>query len=244
MSGRLDKQTVLITGASAGIGRACAIALAREGAHIVATGRREPRLRELISEIGDAGGSAAFISGDLNDRQFVDELAGRVGVVDILVNNAGILKYVPFIEMDLDDMDAIIATNLSAPLRLTHWIAKGMAQRRRGHIIMITSGAARRPVPLGLVYTATKHAMSGAARVLRMELQDQGLRVTEIAPGSVDTNIRDTSTHPLYRAKMASRSYDLLAPDDVASAVVYAATLPENCTTHLIEIKPRFGPSA
>ena len=244
MTARLQGQTALVTGASAGIGRACALALAAEGVEILATGRRQSALQDVVRDIEDAGGKARYLAGDLNDNGFVDTLGREAGAVDILVNNAGILTYAPFIDTALDDIEAMVRTNLLAPLRLTHWIANAMAKRGSGHVIMITSGAARRPVPLGLVYTATKHAMAGAARVLRMELQDSGLKVTEIAPGSVETDIRRTSTHPQYVAKMQGRSYQLLAAEDVASAVVYAATLPENCTTHLIEIKPRFGPSA
>ncbi len=244
MNERLQGQIALVTGASAGIGRACALALAAEGAEIIATARTQAALQDVVRNIENSGGKARYVAGDLNDNAFLDRLGREAGAVDILVNNAGILTYAPFIDTSLDDIELMVRTNLLAPLRLTHWIAGAMAKRGCGHVIMISSGAARRPVPLGLVYTATKHAIAGMTRVLRMELQDSGLKVTEIAPGSVETGIRDTSTHPQYVAKMQGRSYQLLAPEDVASAVVYAATLPEHCTTHLIEVKPRFGPSS
>ena len=241
---RLAGTSILITGASAGIGRACALALAAEGAEIVATGRRQAQLDSLLQEIAGHGGKARAIAGDLTDRAFVAALTGQAGDCDILINNAGILTYAPFLDLPPDEIDRMIAVNLTAPLHLTQQIAARMAARGRGHIIMITSGAARTAVPLGLVYSATKHALSAAARTLRIELRSKGVKISEIAPGSVDTEIRASSSHPAYLAKMAARDFTVLAPEDVASAVVYAATAADIVSTNLIEVRSRHAPSA
>lgn len=239
MSGGLAGRSALVTGASAGIGRACALALAGEGAEVIATGRRADALASLVAEIGSAGGRAHAISGDLNRPGFAAELARASGAVDIFVNNAGVLVYAPFIELPPDDIDMMVQTNVIASLKLTQLVAAAMAERGRGHVIVITSGAARRAVPLGLVYSATKAAMSAAARTLRVELQDKGVKVTEIAPGTVDTDIRRNSRHPAFVAKMAARRFTPLSVTDVAAAVLYAATTSDVCSADVIEMRPR-----
>ena len=223
MASRLAGKSALVTGASAGIGRASALALAREGASIVAAGRRVPELETLVAEIATAGGEARYLAGDLDREEFLVSLAREAGAVDIFLNNAGILVYAPFLELPPADLEAMMRTNLVSGLRLTQLIAAGMVERGRGHIIYITSGAARRAVPLGLVYSATKAALSAAARTLRVELQDKGIKVSEIAPGTVDTEIRKNSHHPAYLAKMKARKFDPLSAEDVDRAVKAAA---------------------
>lgn len=239
MVGRLAGKSALVTGASAGIGRACALALAREGAEVLATGRRAKELDSLVAEIGSVGGSARAIAGDLNRPGFPAELAKEAGAVDIFVSNAGVLVYAPFIELPPAEIDAMIQTNVIASLKLMQLIAAAMAERGSGHVVVITSGAARRAVPLGLVYSAAKAAMSAAARTLRVELQDRGIKVTEIAPGTVDTGIRKNSHHPAYLAKMQARKFAPLSVDDVAAAIVYVTTTSDICSADLIEMRPR-----
>ena len=106
---------------------------------------------------------------------------------------------------------------------------------------MMTSTAAREVYPLGSVYSATKHALSALARSLRVELQSHGIKVTEIAPGMVDTDIRATSNHPSVIKALEARKFSPLAPEEVAEAVVYATTAPDNCAPDLIELRPRGG---
>ena len=179
MGGALSGKTVLVTGASAGIGRAAAIALAEAGAKVIATGRRKQELDALVRECGGAVTEA--IAGDLNDAHFVGDLAKRAHGVDILVNNAGILKYASLMDMTDGDVEAMFRTNVLAAFRVTHAVARSMMERRRGHIIVMTSIAAREVYPLGVIYCATKHALSAITRGLRVELQGHGIKVTEIA---------------------------------------------------------------
>src|SRR5262245_31483585 len=136
----LSGKTVLVTGASAGIGRATAIALAQAGAKILATGRRRTQLDALKQQCGSA---VETIAGDLNDGRFVDELASAARDVDLFVNNAGVLKYAPLLDMTDADCETMFRTNVLASFRITHRVAKSMVERRRGHIIVMTSIAAR-----------------------------------------------------------------------------------------------------
>ena len=184
----LAGRTVLVTGASAGIGRAATVALAGAGAKILATGRRKAELEALKKQ---CGGAVETIAGDLNDVHFVGELANAARDVDIFVNNAGVLKYAPLLDMTDDDCESMFRTNVLASFRITQRMARSMMERRRGHIIVMTSIAAREVYRLGVIYCTTKHALSAYARGLRIELQGHGVKVTEIAPGMVDTDIRD-----------------------------------------------------
>src|SRR5215470_13688681 len=159
----LSGKTVLVTGASAGIGRATVIALAQAGAKILATGRRLAQLDALKQQFGSA---VEIIAGDLNDGRFVDELASAARDVDLFVNNAGVLKYAPLLDMTDADCEAMFRTNVLASFRITHRVAKSMVERRRGHIIVMTSIAAREVYRLGVIYCATKHALSAFARGL------------------------------------------------------------------------------
>jgi NADP-dependent 3-hydroxy acid dehydrogenase YdfG len=225
---------VLVTGASAGIGRATAAALARAGAKVIATGRRKAELDALKKQV-----SVHTMAGDLNDTSFVDELAATARDVDIFVNNAGILKYAPLLEMQDADCEAMFRTNVLSAFRITQAIAKSMVKRRRGHIIVMSSTAAREVYQLGGIYCGTKHALSAITRGLRLELQGHGIKVTEIAPGMVDTGIRAGSDHPRVLEALKGRKFAPLTADEVAQAVVYAAQAAPNCCPDFIELRPQ-----
>jgi NADP-dependent 3-hydroxy acid dehydrogenase YdfG len=232
----LSGKTALVTGASAGIGRAAALALAQAGAMVIATGRRKAELDALARE---CGGSIVTTAGDLTDKGFVDNLAARAREVDIMVNNAGILKYAPLMDMTDEDCEDMFRTNVLASFRVTLAIARSMLARRRGHIIVMTSIAAREVYQLGVIYCATKHALSAFARGLRIELQGHGIKVTEIAPGMVDTDIRASSDHPRVLEALKVRKFTGLTPAEVAQAVVYAAQASPNCCPDFIELRPQ-----
>lgn len=234
MSAPLAGKAVLVTGASAGIGRATAAALARAGAKVIATGRRQAELDALKKQV-----SVHTMAGDLNDSSFVDELAATARDVDIFVNNAGILKYAPLLEMEDADCEAMFRTNVLSAFRITKAIAKSMVKRRRGHIIVMSSTAAREVYQLGGIYCGTKHALSAITRGLRLELQGHGIKVTEIAPGMVDTGIRAGSDHPRVLEALKGRKFAPLTADEVAQAVVYAAQAAPNCCPDLIELRPQ-----
>ena len=234
MAAALSGKQVLVTGASAGIGRACAVALAKAGAKVIATGRRTAELESLGREI-----PVQTLAGDLNDAGFAEDLAAAAREADLFVNNAGILKYAPFLEMTDEDCEAMFRTNVLAAFRISRLVARSMVRRGHGHIIVMTSIAAREVYQLGLIYCATKHALSAMARGLRIELQSQGIRVTEVAPGMVDTGIRATSDHPRVLEAIQKRKFSPLTSEEVAEAVLYAAQAAPNCCPDLIELRPR-----
>lgn len=236
MSGSLSGKSALVTGASAGIGRATVLALVEAGARVLATGRRKAELDALAKQCGAQ--AVEVIAGDLNDADFVAELAARAGGVDIMVSNAGVLTYAPLMDMTFDETEAMFRTNVLASYRVTHAVARSMMERRRGHIIVMTSIAAREVYRLGVIYCATKHALSAIARGLRIELQDYGIKVTEIAPGMVDTDIRATSKHPRVLDALKVRKFSALTPQEVADAVVFAARSEHNCCPDLVELRP------
>jgi NADP-dependent 3-hydroxy acid dehydrogenase YdfG len=234
MAAPLVGKTALITGASAGIGRACALALSRAGAKVIATGRRAGELEKLKKET-----EAQTLAGDLNDAGFAEDLAGVARDAELFVNNAGILKYAPFLDTSDEDTEAMLRTNVLAAFRISRLMAQAMVRRGRGHIIVMTSIAAREVYPFGLVYCATKHALSALARGLRIELQSQGIKVTEIAPGSVDTAIRASTDHPRVLEAFRARKFSPLSADEVAEAVLHAAQAAPNVCPDLIELRPR-----
>ena len=237
MARNLSGKTALVTGASAGIGRATVATLIGHGANVIATGRRQDALEALVAEHGARRVTA--IAGDLNDGDFVADLVSAAADVDILVSNAGVLKYAPILDLTYDDMEDMLRTDVLGSFRITHEIAKAMVERGRGHIVVMTSTAAREVYPLGSIYCATKHALSAFARALRIELQAKGIQVSEIAPGMVDTDIRDNSDHPAVLAAVSARKFEPLTPEEVAEAVGFALLSSDNCANDLIELRPR-----
>jgi NADP-dependent 3-hydroxy acid dehydrogenase YdfG len=236
MSGNLSGQSVLVTAPGPGRGPAPGAARGAPGATVLATGRRQDALDALVKEHGEK--AVQTIAGDLNDGGFVEALAARAKDVDILVNNAGILTYAPVMDISFEDTAAMFTTNVLAAHRVMHTVARAMIERRRGHIIVMTSTAAREVYRLGVIYCATKHALSALTRGFRIELQGFGIRVTEIAPGMVDTDIRNASPHPAVQSALKARKFEPLTPQEVADAVVFAAQSPPNCGTDLIELRP------
>jgi NADP-dependent 3-hydroxy acid dehydrogenase YdfG len=239
MAGRLTGRTALVTGASAGIGRATAVSLAREGASIIATGRRATELADVVAECRKLGVEAQAIAGDLDDAKFVETLGAQAGHADILINNAGWLIYAPVLEITPEQCAGMFTTNVVAAFAVTRELGRRMAERKRGHLVFITSGAARNVNQFGVVYAATKHALSALAKGFRLELKGAGLKVSEIAPGMVDTEIRNSSTHPAVLASLAARKFKPITAQDVADAVVYAVTASEGACPDLVEIRPK-----
>ena len=235
---RIEGRVALVTGASAGIGRAVAIALASEGAHIIATGRREPELHSLAAQCAERGGSAVYLAGDVTDTAFVARLADRACDADILINNAGILTYAPLMAMTASQCESMFRVNVLAAIEVSQRMGEHMATRGRGHIVMMSSLAARRIGPMGSVYGASKHAIAGFTKGLRMGLHEHGIKVTEIAPGRVSTDIRNASTHPKFVSELKNVPYVPLTPQDVAQAILYAVTTSDTCCPDLIELRP------
>lgn len=231
----LAGRRALVTGASSGIGRVTALMLAERGAAVIATARRADLLEALAAE---SQGRIVSNAGDLTDPDFVRTLARDAGPVDVLVNAAGTLKHAPFLESDPDDWAPVWRLNVEALLRLTQLVARGMAERKRGHIVNISSVVARRVYRYTVAYAASKSAVRTISRGLRIELAEHDIKVTEIAPGLVDTDVFGQVEHPDVIAAYRDRGYKPLRPEDVARAIVDAISTADNACPDVIELFP------
>jgi len=234
----LKGMRVLVTGASSGIGCATAQAFVAEGASVIATGRRLSELESMRDEAGAALRALEIVAGDINEPAFAARLAAAAGPVDVLVNCAGVLKHAPFLDSDEASWRAVFDTNVLSLLRLTQLVARGMRDRKKGHIVNISSVLADKVYPYTLVYAATKYAVRAISEGLRMELAVHGIRVTEIAPGLVQTRVLREIDHPDVLKAYQSRTYKGLTPQNIADAIVFAVAQDPHVATDLVKINP------
>lgn len=229
---------VLVTGATGGIGGAIAEAFAAEGATVIATGRNADKLAELAGRCRDAPGSVETIAGDLTEAAFAARLAEASAPVDVLVNGVGWVRHVPFLESDPADWEKSWRLNVHSVLVLTRLVARGMAARGTGQIVNVGSVLGDRVYRYMLFYAATKHALRAISRGLRLELAEHGIKVTEIAPGLVDTGLLDEIDHPEVLAAYAARDYPPLEAADIAEATLAATRAAPNACPELVVVNP------
>ena len=222
-------KTVLITGATSGIGLACARKFAENGDKLILTGRNEHRLAELKKELDTEVTTLAF---DVRDRdkakKYLNELPEPWQDIDVLVNNAGLaLGLEPEDEGNLDDWETMIDTNIKGLLTMTRLIVPGMVKRNSGHIINIGSVAGDAAYAGGNVYCATKAAVKALTDGLRIDVADTAIRVTNLKPGLVETNFSNIRFHGDHeRAAKLYQGIKPLTGDDIADVAVYAANAP------------------
>jgi NAD(P)-dependent dehydrogenase (short-subunit alcohol dehydrogenase family) len=178
----------LVTGATGGLGRAIAQALARDGLDVIVHGRDASRGQQAVAEIQQAGGNATFLAADLGEAAGVQELAAAAGHVDVLVNNAGFSWFGPTADLAPETFDALFASNVRAPYFLVAAFAPGMAARGGGSIINISSMAGRIGLAAAAAYGATKGALESLTRAWAAEFSPHGVRVNAVAPGPVYTD--------------------------------------------------------
>jgi NADP-dependent 3-hydroxy acid dehydrogenase YdfG len=235
---RLSGKLALVTGASSGIGRATAAALAREGATVLASGRRRDALESLQSECADFSGQIQPAVGDITDYAFIDELCVRASSADIVCSNAGSVTYAPFLEITAEQAETMFRVNVLSNIALLRGMGRAMSARRSGHIVVMTSIAAREIYLFGSVYAASKHALSAIVQSMRLELKRDGVRITEVRTGTVDTPMNTTFTHPAVLKSRARRTITPLTVDEVVGAVLGAIAAGPNVATDLIELMP------
>jgi gluconate 5-dehydrogenase len=225
----LDGKTVLITGGGSGLGLAIAKAITDAGAKVIIIGRREDALKTTCSELGDNAAYRVFdLSGTDKIPSLVDEIESSLGPVDVLVNNAGINLKKDILDVTDKEFETVVQVNLTAVFALTREVAKKMAPRKKGNIIMISSMAAKYGIPKVVAYTAAKSAIEGMTRSMAVDLSPRGIRVNCIAPGFIKTAMSDTAldNDPERKNKVLSRTpmgY-LGQPEDVGFAAVYLAS--------------------
>lgn len=223
---------VLITGATSGIGLACAKKFAENGDKLILTGRNEQRLKEICQELTGKGSEVLTLVFDVRDRekvkQCLDALPAEWQDIDILVNNAGLaLGLEPEYEGSFDDWDTMIDTNIKGLLTLTRLIVPKMVQRNSGHVINIGSVAGDAAYAGGNVYCATKAAVKALSDGLRIDVAPTAVRITNLKPGLVETNFSNTRFHgDNDRAANVYKGIKPLTGDDIADVAVYAANAP------------------
>jgi 3-hydroxy acid dehydrogenase/malonic semialdehyde reductase len=247
----LANQTVLITGASSGIGRASVEAFALAGARVLICARRDDRLIELKSLIEDEFHVSVYsFVLDVRDRKAVDrcldELPEDWKKIDILLNNAGLSRGLDkFQDGLIEDWEEMIDTNVKGLLYMTRKIVPGMIERGRGHIINIGSIAGHEVYPKGNVYCASKFAVDAITKGLRLDLVDTPLRVTTIDPGLVETEFSEVRFHgDKERAKAVYKGIVPLTPSDVAETIIWCASRPAHVQIAEVIILPTHQSSA
>jgi NAD(P)-dependent dehydrogenase (short-subunit alcohol dehydrogenase family) len=220
-----EGKVALVTGATAGIGRAVAVILAARGASVVVHGRDETRGRATVDAITGAGGSARFVATDLQDPDAVAGLAGEAGQVDILVNNAAAYQFGPMLDATAESFDMHVATNVRAPILLVGALAPAMVARGGGAIVSITTGAVATPVRGGGIYVASKAALNHLTLVWADELGARGVRVNAVAAGPTRTMGMDTFgegvVDALGKGTVLGRAAE---PSEVAEVVAFLAS--------------------
>ncbi|MEE4177012.1 MAG: SDR family oxidoreductase [Bacteroides sp.] len=244
-------KTTMITGATSGIGKACAMRFAAMGNKLIITGRRVNRLENLKSEIEDTWHvPVLLLNFDVRDnkavRAAIDGLPDDWKEIDILVNNAGLaLGFDPIEEGSLEDWEQMIDTNIKGLLFVTRAVSPGMKMRKKGHIINIGSIAGREVYPKGNVYCSTKHAVDALSQGMRIDLVSHGIKVTQISPGAVETEFSKVRFHgDDERAKNVYKGFKPLSGEDVAEVVAYVTTLPGHVNINDLLIMPAAQASA
>ncbi|HEY3202951.1 MAG TPA: SDR family oxidoreductase [Thermoanaerobaculia bacterium] len=232
----LNGKVTLVTGASSGLGRAFAVALARAGAKVFLVARREERLREVAREITDSGGEAAYHVVDLRVvpalYDLVDVMLSRYRRLDILINNAGLGYRSPLLETKRSEIAEMLETDLNAAIYLTQASLNALLKSAPSDIVNISSIGGLEGFAEGTVYCAVKTGLVGFTRALAAELKPANIRVTAICPGSVETEFFDRYRPTLDRPHM-------LSTDDVVRALLYVLTSPPNVIHGEVVFRPR-----
>lgn len=232
-------KSVIITGASSGIGAATAKRLAAAGAQVMLAARREDRLKELAKEIG---ANAAWRLTDVTSHADMLELGQAAikafGKVDVIVNNAGIMPLSPLANRRVDEWDRMIDVNIKGVLYGIDAVLTHMLERKDGHVINVSSVAGLMTNPTSAVYSGTKHAVKAISEGLRKETAGV-IRVTTIYPGKVNTELGFSIKDPAVLAGIGDRfNYTGLEGEDIAEAVHFAIASPRNMVVNDIVIRP------
>jgi NADP-dependent 3-hydroxy acid dehydrogenase YdfG len=240
----LSTRKALITGASSGFGEATALTLARAGAEVAITARREDRLRDLAKRIEGEGGKAHVIVADFLKEadvlRAVSEAEAAMGGLDLLVNNAGVMFLEPVSEADLGRWRDMIELNLTALITASQAASRIMAGQGHGDIVNIASTAGHVANPNGAAYSATKSAVRAFSEALRKELVAKKVRVTIVSPGVAETELRDHVGNAAAKDAVNTWAQSLrqLQAEDIANAILYATSQPSHVSINEILMRP------
>lgn len=235
----------LITGATSGIGLACAEKFASRGYNLILTGRRNERLRKIKLDLESKNNcQVVTLCFDIREKEEVIKAINTLDDswknIDMLINNAGLaLDLSPIQDGDFDDWDTMIDTNIKGLLYISKLVSILMIERGSGHIINIGSIAGKEAYANGNVYSATKHAIEGLTKAMRLDLFSHGIKVSQIAPGAVETefsNVRFKGDNE--RAEKVYQGYQPLSGKDIAASVYFVATQPDHVNINDLLIMP------
>lgn len=249
MLSKLVGTVALVTGASSGIGRATALALAEQGARVVVVARRKDRLDALVGDIERSGGKALAIGSDITDRASaeaaVQQAVGHFGRLDILINNAGVMIIGPVLENEIEDWEQMIALNQQALLYMTKASLPHLQKaaenetRRVADIVNISSYAGRVASPNFAVYNMTKFGVNGFTEALRQEVASSHIRVGVLEPGAVKTELNDHHKGAIRdEIEAFFASIESLDAEDIADGVAYMVTRPRHAAIGELWIMP------
>ncbi|HML22058.1 MAG TPA: SDR family oxidoreductase [Aggregatilinea sp.] len=222
--GKLDDQVALVTGGGTGIGQGIALALAREGAQVVICGRRLGPLQNTVAQIESEGGQAlaiqATVADEMDVERLIEETTEAFGPVDILVNNAGIGGGGAIHKHSIQDWDQIMGINLRGPFLMARAVLPSMRERRRGHIINISSESGLEYYPGSGAYGVSKHALNALSEYIQRENQDLNIHVHVICPGMVISEMSEDA--------VGLNKNKCLLPEDIADLVLWLVTRRDN----------------
>ncbi|BAY60251.1 short-chain dehydrogenase/reductase SDR [Calothrix brevissima NIES-22] len=241
----LQNQIILITGASSGIGTACARVFANTGAKLILAARRLERLQELAETLKEEFNTEVYlIQLDVRDRAAVEAAISSLppawADIDILINNAGLSRGLDKLhEGSFTDWEEMIDTNIKGLLYLTRYVVPGMVKRDRGHVVNIGSIAGHQTYPNGNVYCGTKAAVRAISEGLKLDLLGTPIRVTSVDPGMVETEFSDVRFHgDTERAKKVYQGVTPLTPDDIADVIFFCVTRSPHVNINEIVLMP------
>lgn len=240
----LNNKIIVITGASSGIGQACSRLFARYGAKLILCARRQERIEHLAKELQELYGTQCLpLQLDVRDKTQVhntlEKLPDNWQDVDILINNAGLaLSSDPLQQGSLENWDTMIDTNLKGLLYVTRALLPAMLKREKGYIVNIGSIAGQEVYTNGNVYCATKYAVRALTKSLRLDLLGTPIRVTEIAPGAVETEFSEVRWDDKEKAKAFYEDFNPLFAEDIADAAYYCITRPQHVDIAEMTIMP------
>ncbi|NMB51211.1 MAG: SDR family oxidoreductase [Bacteroidales bacterium] len=238
------KKIVMITGATAGFGKASAKKFGKNGYKVIITGRRKEKLDDLEKELSSMGAEVLSLNFDVRKRYETEDIIGSLPEewknIDVLVNNAGLAVGMDHIDKgNIDDWERMIDTNIKGLLYVTRAVAPLMVSRNRGHIINISSIAGKEVYENGNVYCATKHAVTALSKAMRIDMLKSNIKVTNIAPGFAETEFSLVRFKgDKERAKNVYKGMEPLKAEDVADVIFFCANLPEHVCINELEITP------
>ncbi len=243
--GSIKNKLILVTGASSGIGEACAKLFAKEGAKLILAARSEAKLKKLSqSLIKKYNSDIIYRVVDVRDKKAVSEFYNSLPVkkqtIDMLINNAGLSRGLePIHQGDTTDWDEMIDTNIKGLLYVTRVFAPKMAAAGKGHIVNIGSVAGHDVYPNGNVYCATKHAEKALSKAMRFDMYQSSIKVTSIDPGLAETNFSNVRFHgDKASAKEVYKGFTPLSAADIADSILYAISRPAHVNINEIIITP------